>query len=64
MEKLISVPDAAKHLGVSETVVRRLTKRGDLVPARVQQVGQQTRRYFRAGDVEALRQQRSGLEQS
>jgi DNA-binding transcriptional MerR regulator len=64
MDKLISVPDAAKQLGVSETVVRRLTKRGDLIPAKVQQVGQQTRRYFRAGDVEALRQQRSGLEQS
>lgn len=64
MEELISIPDAAKRLGVSETIVRRLAKRGDLVPAKVQQIGQQTRRYFRAGDVEALRQERGGSEQS
>lgn len=64
MEELISIPDAARRLGVSETIVRRLIQRGDLVPAKVQQIRQQTRRYVRAGDVEALRQQRGGSEQS
>lgn len=60
VEELISIPEAASRLGVSETIVRKLTRRGDLTPAKVEQVGQQTRRYYRAGDVEALRQKRSG----
>lgn len=64
MEELISIPTTAKRLGVSETIVRRLIKRGDLVVARVDQAGQQQRRYFRAGDVEALRQVRAERVQS
>jgi hypothetical protein len=60
VEELISIPVTAERLGVSETVVYKLVKRGDLSPAKVEQVGKQTRRYFRAGDVEALRQQRGG----
>lgn len=60
VEELISIPEAANRLGVSETIVRKLTRRGDLTPAKVEQVGQQTRRYYRAGDIEALRRKRSG----
>lgn len=60
VEELISIPEAAERLAVSETVVRRLMKRGELTPAKVDQIGQQTRRYFRASDVEALRQKRGG----
>lgn len=58
MEQLISIPIAADRLGVSETVVRRLIKRGDLHPAKVEQIGQQTRRYLRTADVDALRRER------
>lgn len=60
MEELLSIPETAERLGVSDTIVRRLVKRGDLAPARIEHIGQQTRRYFRASDVEELRQKRSG----
>ena len=60
VDELISIPVVASRLGVSATIVRRLMERGDLVEAKVEQIGKQTRRYFRASDVEALRQKRSG----
>jgi hypothetical protein len=60
VEELISVPATAERLGVSETIVRKLVRRGELIPAKVDQVGRQTRRYFRTRDVEALQQKRSG----
>lgn len=60
MEELLSIPETAERLGISDTVVRRLIKRGDLAPAKVDHIGQQTRRYLRASDVEALRLKRSG----
>ncbi len=60
MNELLSIPLAAQRLGVSETIVRRLMKRGDLATAKEQQIGKHLRRYVRADDVEALRKQRSG----
>lgn len=60
MEELLSIPETAQRLGVSDTIVRRLIKRGELAPAKVEHIGQQTRRYMRASDVEALRAKRSG----
>lgn len=60
MNELLSIPLAAERLGVSETIVRKLMKRGDLATAKEQQIGKQIRRYVRADDVEALRKQRSG----
>lgn len=60
LEELISIPETATRLGVSETVVRRLVKRGDLAPAKIDQIGRQTRRYLKSSDVEALRRVRSG----
>jgi excisionase family DNA binding protein len=62
VEELISIPEAARHLGVSETIIRRWIKRGDLQPAKVDQLGRQTRRYVRSADVEALRKQRGGAD--
>lgn len=56
----LSVPEVARHLGVSETIVRRLVGRGELVPVRIAVIGQQTRRYFDADVVEALRRKRAG----
>lgn len=56
----LSVPEVARALGVSETIVRRLVKRKELAVAREEQIGQQTRRYFDAGVVEALRRKRAG----
>jgi excisionase family DNA binding protein len=56
----LSVPEAAKALGVSETIVRRLVNRGELPVAREEQLGQQTRRYLDADVVEALRKKRAG----
>lgn len=56
----LSVPQAAKELGVSETIVRRLVKRKELAVAREEHIGRQTRRYFDAGVVEALRKKRAG----
>lgn len=58
LEELLSISKTAAHLGVSQTIVRRLMKRGELTEAKIEQWGKQQRRYFRAGDVEALRQQR------
>lgn len=60
MEELISIPETARRLGVSDTVVRKLAKRGALTPAKVDTLGKQTRRYFRASDVETLRLSRGG----
>lgn len=60
VEQLLSIPVAAERLGVSETIVRRLMKRGDLATAKEQQIGKQIRRYVRADDVETLRKRRSG----
>lgn len=60
VEELISIPETAERLKVSETIVRRLMSRGDLVPAKTETIGKQVRRYFRASEVEALRQKRSG----
>lgn len=56
----LSVPEAARALGVSETIVRRLVRRGELPVAREEHIGQQTRRYFDADVVEALRRKRAG----
>lgn len=56
----LSVPEAAKVLGVSETIIRRLVKRKELAVAREEHIGQQTRRYFDADVVEALRRKRAG----
>ena len=64
VENLISMPVAAEQLHVTEAVVRRMVKRGELTPAKVQQLGRQTRRYFRSEDVEALRRRRSGEEEN
>jgi len=64
MEELLSIPETAERLGVSDTIVRRLIKRGQLEPARVEHIGKQTRRYLRASDVEMLRRQRAGEAQS
>jgi excisionase family DNA binding protein len=55
----LSVPEVAKTLGVSETIVRRLVRRGELAVAREERIGQQTRRYFDADVVEALRKRRA-----
>lgn len=60
VEELLSVPATAGKLGVSTTVVWRLVNRGELTPAKVEQRGKQTLRYFRSGDVETLRRKRTG----
>lgn len=56
----LSVPEVARALQVSETIVRRLVRRGELAVAREERIGQQTRRYFDADVVEALRKRRAG----
>jgi hypothetical protein len=60
VDELISIPETAERLKVSETIVRRLMARGDLIPAKVDTIGKQVRRYFRASEVETLRLKRSG----
>lgn len=57
---LLSIPEAAKRLGVSETIVKRLLNRGELTPAKVELRGKQVRRWFRAVDVDWLRHRREG----
>lgn len=48
-------------LGVSSpTLYAIVDERGELQPAEVRKIGQQTRRFFRRGDVERLRRQREG----
>lgn len=59
-EKLLSIPETAEALGVSETIVRRLMDRGDIQPAKIEQRGNQIRRWFRASDVETVRRRRAG----
>ncbi len=59
-ESLLSVPEVARELGVTTTIVYRLIESEAIRPARTERRGQQTRRYFRASDVAALKRQREG----
>lgn len=59
-DELIDIPQAAALIGRSHTVVQKLTKRGDLVVAKVEKLGKQTRRYYKRGDVEAYKRRRDG----
>jgi len=59
-EPLLSIPDVARELGVTTTIVYRLVETQALTPARTEQRGKQARRFFRADDVAALKRQREG----
>lgn len=59
-DTLLSLSQVAERFNVTEAVVRRLEKRGDLVPAKVERHGKQRRPFFSSVAVEELRQQREG----
>lgn len=58
---LLSWRETMQALNVSSpTLYAIVDERKELTPADVRQIGQQTRRFFRRGDVEQLRRQREG----
>ena len=58
---LLSFDEAAAWLGVSrQTIYAIVNERHELRPAEERVIGKQRRRYFRRGDVEALRRKREG----
>jgi hypothetical protein len=60
-DDLLSMKEAAQVLGVSMTAFYTIVdQRHELKPADTKQLGQQRRRFFRRGDVEALRRKRAG----
>jgi predicted DNA-binding transcriptional regulator AlpA len=62
-DELLSMQQAALVLNVSmPTLYAIVDERGELKPAEERKLGKQRRRYFRRGDVEALRQRRTGAE--
>jgi hypothetical protein len=59
--ELVNRPTAAKMLGVQEGQIRRYEKRGELVVADTQMLGQQRRPLYRKSDVEAIGAKRKKL---
>lgn len=60
-DELLSMRQAVELLGVSRpTFYAIVDERKELTPAAERKIGNQRRRFFRRGDVEALRQQRTG----
>lgn len=59
-DTLLSIPQVAKELNVTTTVVYRLIKGKALMPVRTEQRGGQKRRYFLPSDVVDLKRQREG----
>jgi excisionase family DNA binding protein len=59
-ETLLSIPEVARELGVTTTIVYRLIESDAIRPARTERRGRQTRRFFRATDVATLKRQREG----
>lgn len=60
-DDLLSMKEAAGLLGVSMPAFYTIVDtRHELEPAETRQVGRQRRRFFRRGDVEALRRRRAG----
>ncbi len=60
---LLSWRETMQALDVSSpTLYAIVDERKELAPAAVRQMGQQTRRFFRRGDVEQLRRQREGAQ--
>lgn len=60
-DDLLSMQQAAQVLGISMPAFYAIVdQRHELEPAETRQLGRQRRRFFRRGDVEALRRRREG----
>ncbi len=58
MDELLSIPEVARACGVSETVVKRWIKRGELTTDHEETHGKQHRRFFKASQVSAHKRKR------
>lgn len=63
-DQLLSWKDTMQALGVSSPTLYAILERGELEPAKTQQIGKQQRKFFREGDVTALRRKREGAQDS
>lgn len=60
MDDELSMPEAAKLLGVTHTTITNMVKRGDLVIAREEVRGRQRRTFVRRESVEAFQRSLQG----
>ena len=63
-DQLLSWKDTMQALGVSSPTLYAILERGELEPAKIQQIGKQQRKFFREGDVTELRRKREGVQDS
>lgn len=59
-DDLLSMQQAAQLLGVSMPAFYAIVRRNELSATETRWLGQQRRRFFRRGEVEALRRRRAG----